>query len=459
MASPAKIVDLNLPTAVLVGRVNVGKSTLFNRLTETSHALVSEIPGTTRTRNIGIVNWRGKNFQLVDTGGLTFSDQVPLEDDIIAQTETALKNADLVMFVVDLQDDLLPQEKELARKILKKYGQKKTIMLVGNKADSRGIRDRAYDNVWLKLGLGAPLAVSAANGSNVGDLLDTIYKILSKAKKRPKRAEVPKNIINVAIIGKPNVGKSSLFNKLIGEPRVIVNEMPHTTREPHDTLVEIEGEMINFVDTAGIRRKTKVSGQLEREGISKSLEAVKRADVVLFILDTSEPITDQDKQLGGYIEEHAKSAIIVVNKWDAAEANEDSFRNDVKRKIYSYFPHLDYAPIIFVSALTEYRVHQIFPMISRAFKEKQISFTQSELDRFLLALIQKHRPSRGKGVRQPKILGFKQLASGPPVFEAAIKQKTSLHYSYINFIKNRMREEYGFFAAPIIIKLKKIKRV
>lgn len=459
MATPAKIHDMNLPTAVLVGRVNVGKSTLFNRMADTSRALVSEIPGTTRTRNIDVVTWRGKNFQLVDTGGLTFSDQVPLEKDIIEQTEKAINDAEAIIFVIDLQDELLPQEKELAKKLLKKFGQKKPIILVGNKADSASVRERAYDKSWLRLGLGAPIAVSAVTGSNVGDLLDIVFRMLGKSKKRPKTSIPEIKAINVTIVGKPNVGKSSLFNKLIGEPRVIVSDMPHTTREPHDTLVEIDNEKINFIDTAGIRRKTKVSGQLEREGISKSLSAIKRADIVLFVLDTSEPVSDQDKQLGGFIEEHAKSAIIVVNKWDLAEGNEDSFRNDVKKKIYSYFPHLDYAPIIFVSALTEYRVHQIFPLLLQAYAEKERVIPQKELDQFLQFLIKKHRPSKGKGVRPPKILGFKQIASGPPVFEAAIKQKTSLHSSYVSFIKNRMRERYGFFASPIIVKLRKMKKV
>lgn len=457
MATLAKIIDLNLPTAVLVGRVNVGKSTLFNRLTETAHAIVSEVPGTTRTRNIGLVTWRGKNFQLVDTGGLTFDQAVPLEKDIIEQTEVAIKNADMILFVVDLQDELLPQEKELAKKLLAKYRKEKQIILIGNKADSQLERQNAYNAEWKKLGLGDPIPVSAANGSNIGDLLDLIYKQLGKNKVRPKKSAKVSSL-KVAIIGKPNVGKSSLFNKLIGEPRVIVSDMPHTTREPHDTLVEVEGENIIFVDTAGIRRKTKVSGDLERQGIGKSLEAIKRSDIVLFILDAKEPITDQDKQLGGFLQEHAKSAILVINKWDAAEGNDDSFRNEVKQKIYRSFPHLDYAPIIFVSALSEYRVHQIFPLIKQAAKEKQLAIPPADLDNFIKRVTRLHQPSRGKGVRHPKILGFKQIASGPPVFEAAIKAKTSLHSSYIHYLKKRLREQFGFFATPLIIKLRKVKR-
>ncbi len=457
MSTPAKIIETNSPVAVLVGRVNVGKSTLFNRLTETAHALVSDIPGTTRTRNIGTVHWRGKSFQLVDTGGLTFDETVPLEKDIIEQTEIAIKNADLILFVVDLQDNLLPQEKELAKKLLTKYRGKKQIILIGNKADSTTERQYIYNTEWKKLGLGEPMPVSATNGSNIGDLLDVIYKNLGKSKKRPKKM-IEKKALKVAIIGKPNVGKSSLFNKLIGEPRVIVSDMPHTTREPHDTLIEIDGSYIIFIDTAGIRRKTKVSGNLEKQGIGKSLEAIKRANIVLFVIDAGEPITDQDKQLGGFLEEHAKSVIIVVNKWDLSEDNEDSFRNDVKKKIYKYFPHLNYAPIVFVSAKTEYRVHQIFPIIQQAATEKQMEIPAHELNEFFKHVIALHKPSRGKGVRHPKIISFQQIASDPPVFEAVIKQKTSLHTSYIHFLKHRLREQYGFFASPIIIKLRKVRR-
>jgi GTPase len=456
MATLAKIVDNNLPTAVLVGRVNVGKSTLFNCLTETTHALVSTIPGTTRTRNIGQVRWRGRQFRLIDTGGLTFDQSVPLENEIIAQTDIALKEADLVLFVVDMQGDLLPQEKELAKKLMTKFGAK-NIMLIGNKADSATERNRMYDADWLKLGLGEPMPVSAVNGSNIGDLLDKIYKHMGKASKRPKTAP-EKPALKIAIIGKPNVGKSSFFNKLIGEDRVIVSDMPHTTREPHDTLVNVDGDLIVFIDTAGIRRKTKVSGDLERQGIGKSLDAIRRADLVLFLLDTSEPITDQDKQLGGFLEEHAKSAIIVVNKWDLAEDNEDSFRNSVREKVYRSFPHLDYAPVVFASALTGYRVHQIFPVIKQAVECKKIIVPQKELDEFMRNIVKVHRPSKGKGVRHPKILGLTQVNSNPPVFEIAIKQKTSLHISYVQFLKKHLREKYGFFASPVIIKMRKVKR-
>ena len=456
MSTPAKIVDFELPVIALVWRVNVGKSTLFNRLTESTRALVSDIPGTTRTRNVGTALWRGKQVRIVDTGGLTFSDDVPLEEDIIKQTQAALKEANVVVFVTDIKDGLLPQEKELA-KLLQQKKKNCPIILVANKADSQTDQAMKYDRSWLKLGLGEPLAISAQNGSGLGDLLEEIFKHLRKMPKRPKTLPEIKPI-KVALIGKPNVGKSSLFNKLIGEDRVIVSDMPHTTREPHDTLVEVDGQHILFIDTAGIRRKAKVGGKLERQGITKSIEAMKRSDVVLFLLDTASAITDQDQQLGGLMRESTKSVIIVVNKWDLSDENTDEFRNEVKNKILKQFPHINFAPIVFVSAATNYRTHQIFPLIERAYRERQTVVPEEELQTFIKSVVKKHLPSRGKGVRHPKIMGFTQINAGPPIFEMFIKYKTSLNISYVHYLENRLREQFGFFATPIIIKLTKMKR-
>ncbi len=457
MTTLAKIVDQNLPNVVLVGRVNVGKSTLFNRIAETNQAIVSDIPGTTRTRNIKVVNWRGKNFTLVDTGGLTFDEDVPLEKDIIIQTEKALDTADVIVFVTDLQTGVLSQERELAKLIRRKY-KSKPVVLISNKADHENLRLRIYDPEWKSLGFGEPLPVSAANGGNVGDFLDLVYKQFGKKGVKKAKESIKFEPVKVALIGKPNVGKSTLFNKLIGEERVIVSDMPHTTREPHDTLVEVEGQHYLFVDTAGIRRKTKVKGELERYGIGKSIEAMKRADIVLLLLDTSESISDQDQQLAGLLREHTKSVIIIINKWDLAEENDDTFRNEVGARIYQSFPHLRYAPVVFISAKSGYRVHQIFPLLTRAWKERNIEIPDGELKEFLKAVKRKRLPTRGKGVHHPDVLALRQINNGPPIFEIFIKQKTSLHSSYISYLTNRLREKYSFFANPIIIKMTKLRR-
>ncbi len=474
MATPAKIINQNLPTIILVGRVNVGKSTLFNKILEENKAIVSAIAGTTRTRNIGIVNWRGKNFTLVDTGGLTFSEEVPLEKEIIEQTEMALKEADLIIFVVDIQAGLLPQEKELAKRLIK---DKSKIIFVANKADSEQIRMNTYEADWRKLGLGEPFPVSAANGANIGNLLDEIFKRLGKTPKRPKTVKKI-SPIRVAMIGKPNVGKSSLFNDLVGKHQVIVSDMPHTTREPHDTLVDVDGQPIIFVDTAGIRRKSNVSGELERASIGKSIDAVKRADIILLVLDASEPLSVQDQQLGGFLRENTKSTIIVLNKWDLVEERQkrisrpgeekgettmiskdtDEFKNNFKEEIYANFPHLDFAPIIFTSAKTKYKIHQMFPLIFRAWKERHTIVPEDELKEFFKKVTKQHRPSRGKGTKHPEVMSFHQIHNNPPMFEMMIKFQTSVHFSYVRYIENRLRESFGFFASPIVIKLTKLKR-
>lgn len=456
MSTLATIVDQRLPTVALVGRVNVGKSTLFNKILDRNLAIVSNQPGTTRTRNIATATWRGKQFRIIDTGGLTFTDEVPLEDDIIKQTEIALTEADVIVLVTDIQNGILPQEYELAKR-LRTDKNKKPVLLVANKSDNPATRTRVFDREWQKLNMGEALPVSAANGTSVGDLLDLIFKHFNSGARRPKVLDEAEPL-KVALVGKPNVGKSSLFNKLIGEDRVIVSSMPHTTREPHDTLVEVDGTSILFVDTAGIRRKTKVSGELERQGIDKSIAAINRADLILLVLDATEPVTDQDQQLAGLLREHTKSVIIVINKWDEASDNDDEFRNQVKEHIYKKFPHLNYAPIVLVSAKTGYRVHQIFPLIERAQKERQITLDDETLKNFLRAATKKHLPTRGLGVRHPQIVGLTQIRNNPPMFEIFIKHKTSVHISYVHYLTNRLREQFGFFAAPIIIKMTKMKK-
>ncbi|MFA6105711.1 MAG: ribosome biogenesis GTPase Der [Patescibacteria group bacterium] len=455
MSTPAKIVEKNLPVVALVGRVNVGKSTLFNKIIEQNLAMVSDIPGTTRTRNIAVASWRGKQFRLVDTGGLTFSEDVPLEDDIIKQTELAIAEADLIVFVTDIENGLLPQEVEIAKRLRTK-AKNKPLIFVANKADGVQSHNKVHDREWRKLGLGVPLPISATSGANLGDLLDLVYKGLGKAKRRPKKYDEEKPI-KVAIMGRPNVGKSSLFNKLIGEERVIVNPLAHTTREPHDILVSEGSTFIQFVDTAGIRRKAKVSGELERLGIAKSIATINKCDVVLLVLDATEPVTDQDQQLAGLLREHTRSVIIVINKWDLAQDNSDEFRNNVKKDIYASFPHLSFAPIVFTSSKTEYRVHQIFPLIKQAWEGRQIVISDEVLADFLKRVTKKRLPTKDRGVRHPRVISMSQIGFNPPMFELLIKSNTSLHISYVHYLNNRLREEFGFFATPIVMKMTKLK--
>ncbi len=471
----------SLPVVALVGRVNVGKSTLFNKLIEENKAIVSDVAGTTRTSNEGIVLWRGEEIKLIDTGGLTFDETVPLEEDIIKQSERAVKEADVILFVTDGKAGILPQEIELAKRLRKSS---KPILLIANKLDNARVTQQFEVNEWMKLGLGAPFLIAAASGKNLGDLLDKIYRILETVGKKPQSEEIEEvfpdeeeiiepedfrnlnRTINISLIGKPNVGKSSLFNKLIGEDRVIVSDMPHTTREPFDTLMTYEYEegeetkqqAIQFVDTAGIRRKAKVGEGLEQIGISKSIQSIEASDIILFVLDGNEPISSQDKQLGGLLEKRAKSVIILINKWDLTDDNSDTRRNEVKRMIMAEFPHLSFAEVLFVSGLTGYRVHQIFPVIMQVWQARHLVIPVKTLEFFLKQSVSQHRPARGKGTRFPEILGIRQLGTAPPVIELFIKYRTSLHRSYLHFLENRLREQFDLTGTPVIMKLRKQKR-
>jgi GTP-binding protein len=465
MTTAARKENKNLPTVVLVGRVNVGKSTLFNRLLEENKAIVSDVPGTTRTNNEGDILWRGRYFHLIDTGGLTFVDDVPFEKDIIAQTEQAMKKADLVVMVSDARTGIQPQERTLARRVLQS---RKPAMLVANKVDTNAQEISMHDSEWRQLGLGDAFPISGANGRNLGEFLDKIFQELQTASTlRPKsKTESKIPTMRVSIIGKPNVGKSSLFNKLIGEEKVIVSPIAHTTREPHDTLMtytHTDGKKkidqpILFVDTAGIRRKANVTGQLEKIGVSKSILSMQSSDIILLVLDGSESFSSQDLQLGGMIERHAKSVIILVNKWDLATDNSDHKRNEVKKMVYSYFPHLDFAPILFVSGKSGYRAHQIFETLIEVWNARHKMIKEDELRTFLKHATYDHRPSRGKGTRHPELTGMRQIDINPPVFELYVKYRTSIHSSYLNYLERKLRETFNFFGTPIILKLTKLKR-
>lgn len=457
----------NLPIICLVGRVNVGKSTLFNRLIEEQKAIVSPIAGTTRTRNEGYINWRGKQCIALDTGGLTFDDEIFLEKEIIAQTSAAIDEADVIVFVTSAEG-VLPQERELAR-IIQKRRKGKPVMLLVNKVDS--VKDERNIDLseWAPLAFGTPRIVSATNGRGIGDFLDELYTVFHRNKKQAKvfKEPLPEEAITVALIGKPNVGKSSLFNKLIGEDKVIVSDMPHTTRESYDTLLtythDVPGEekkdyLVNFVDTAGVRRKNHVTGSLEREGVGKTLKAIERSQIILLVLDGSQSISSQDKQLGGMLERKSKSVVILINKWDLAEDNSDTKRQEVKKMIYSNFPHLKFAPILFVSGKTGYRIHDIFELLVQIWTARHTHIANRGLDKFVLDAVHHRLPTKGKGTRHPAILGMRQLNENPPIFEIFIKAKTSLHRSYVQFLENQLRERFNFVGTPIVIKMTKMKK-
>lgn len=448
------IVDQQLPTIALVGRVNVGKSTLFNKIVEQRRAIVSDVPGTTRTRNIAAFSWRGVQARIIDAGGLTFHKEQLFEPEILEQTERAVAEAEIVLLVMDAHDGVLPQEREIAKFLHRK---KITVIPVMNKADAPRDRDAVHERSWLSLGFGTPRPVSAANGNGVGDLLDEIFSQLRRGHRRPKQLKEHKTI-RVAIVGKPNVGKSTLLNQIAGEQHVITSSTAHTTRETFPLLVHWGAHYIEFLDTAGVRRKSHVDEGIERAGVSQSVMAIESADVVLLLVDAADPSSSQEKTLARLIESKRRSVIIVVNKCDVLDDTGDEMRASMTDYMRRAYPHVAFAPLVFISAQTGYRVHQLYEAIVASYDARHRLIDDHTLDEFLRNLIAKHRPTRGIGNAPPKLYAIKQMATDPPEFQISVKARTSLNSSYIRFMERALRETFGFVGTPIVMFTKKTKQ-
>ncbi|OIO06417.1 ribosome biogenesis GTPase Der [Candidatus Falkowbacteria bacterium CG_4_9_14_3_um_filter_36_9] len=466
----------NLPTVIIFGRTNVGKSTLFNCLTEKNKALVSKIEGTTRDSNIGEVEWCGRAFTLIDTGGIinlpyligkkiTADNINNIDAQVQKQARDFLTRADLILFLVDTKAGLLPMDKQMSL-ILKKITNKKKFILVANKADSMKQREKIAE--FYKLSLGDPIPVSAVTGSGTGDLLDIIIKKIAETKSRkskslPKEEAAGEKPINVCLLGRPNVGKSSLFNKILGYERVIVSKEPHTTREPQDTLISYLGHPIKFIDTAGISKegkkiRTKTTSHLHliKEGINKSLLSLNKADIALFILDISQTITHQDSKIIEEIINRKKSLIIIANKWDLINAKDTKKFKDI---IYGKLPFIRWVPIQFISSLTGAKINKIMEIVMEIKDSRQKEITDNQLSKFLNQAVKIHRPVKGKGVKHPYIYYLKQTRSNPPEFELRIGAKDNIHFSYIRFIENRLRKKFGFIGTPVTIRVTKNTKV
>ena len=479
----------NLPSVVIFGRTNVGKSTLFNRLTEKNQALVSKIEGTTRDSNLGAVDWRGKSFELIDTGGIMNikyltgkkTETGDIEEKVQIQAREMLKRADLILFMVDAVAGIMPQDRQMAMFLKKNIPAKKSpqppftkggnnIILVVNKVDSQKLRKEIAE--FHKLALGEPILISAATGSGTGDLLDIIVEKLRKiADPRGLRARRPRGSaiggqqsIDVCIFGQPNVGKSCLLNSILGEERVIVSPAPHTTREPQDTIMEYKNQTVKLIDTAGISKKGKQAAYgkkekkyaLEKMGIAKSLGSLNKVDIVLMMIDISKPITRQDLKIIEEIVERKKSIIIIANKWDLVEErNTKEYTEYLRDKL----PFISWAPIQFTSALTGEKVKKIMDLILEISEQRKKEITDSQANSFLMRIVKRHRPAKGKGLKHPHIHKFKQARSDPPVFELRIGAKDDLHFSYVRFIENRLREKFGFLGTPITIYVDKNKAI
>jgi len=375
-----------------------------------------------------------------------------IEQEIIEQTKEALKKADLIIMVVDGQAGLLPEDKELAL-VLKKL--KTPTVLVCNKIDNQKYQYQIND--FFKLGLGNPYPVSAVNGSQVGDFLDELIKKMKWPVGRPAK-QVEKSGIKVAMIGKPNAGKSSLVNQILGEKRVIVSDTPQTTREPQDTEIIYKGQKIILIDTAGLRKKANIKPGLEKQATKKTITTIKKADIILLVTESDKALAKQDSHLAGLIKDSGAGIIVIANKWDLIEDKDEKIDSKMMHYYQQQFPFLSFAPLIFISAKTGKNVDKILDLILQINEELNKKIPEEKLLEVLKTAVKKHRPVKAKGEKRPHIYAIKQTRIAPPEFLVIIGQDESLHFSYLRFIENQIREHFGFSGVPVIIKVRNIKR-
>lgn len=437
----------NRPIVAVVGRPNVGKSTIFNKLTGTKISIVEDTPGVTRDRIFGEVEWLNKYFTIIDTGGIE-----PESDDIILsqmrnQAMLAVDMAHVILFVVDGKSGLTAADKEVAD-ILRRT--KKPVLLVVNKIDSKSQFDNIYD--FYELGLGNPIAISGANSMGLGDLLDEVVENFPEG----LNMEYDEDVIRVAITGKPNAGKSSILNNILGEERVIVSPIAGTTRDAIDTYFEKDENKFLLIDTAGIRRRSKVYENVERFSVIRSMSAVDRADVVLIVIDATEGVTEQDTKIAGIAHDEGKACIFVVNKWDLIEKDNKTmgnFRMSVREK----FPFMTYAPILFVSAVSNQRIGKILETVVEVSAEQNKKVTTSVLNQVIGEAIMLNQPPSDKG-RRLKIYYGTQTGVKPPTFNLFINDKELTHFSYTRYLENRLRENFGFEGTSIKIEYSQKKK-
>ena len=431
---------MSKPVAAIVGRPNVGKSTLFNKLIGERRAIVEDTPGVTRDRIYGETEWNGRRFLLVDTGGIE-----PKTDDIILkkmrmQAEIAIETADVIIFICDIHAGLVADDRDIAV-MLKKSG--KPVVICVNKMDRVGTPPAEFYEFY-ELGFDRdPIILSSLHGTGTGDLLDAVLEGFPPE----EEDEVEEDVISVAVIGKPNAGKSSIINRIVGSERLIVSSIAGTTRDAIDTRVETPFGVFNFIDTAGIRRKSKVEDSIERYSVLRAKMAVERADVCLIMADAAEGITEQDERIAGIAHEAGKASIIVMNKWDTLEKDTGTV-NAFKKKIYDALSYMTYAPIAFVSAKTGQRVEGMFETICDVYREASKRVTTGMLNDLLSDAIARHQPPSDKGKRL-KIYYMTQISIRPPTFVIFCNDAELFHFSYQRYIENCLRETFGFHGTPI----------
>ncbi|GGL47037.1 ribosome biogenesis GTPase Der [Sporolactobacillus putidus] len=430
---------MSKPTVAIVGRPNVGKSTIFNRIVGGRTAIVEDRPGVTRDRLYGNGTWLDHEFHVIDTGGIDIGDE-PLLMQMKAQAEIAIEESDVILFIVDGKTGLTEADEEVAR-ILRRS--QKPVVLGVNKLDNTKIRDQKYE--FYSLGLGDPYGISGAHGLGLGDLLDQVIKDFPDEKDAPE----DENAIRFTLIGRPNVGKSSLVNAILGKERVIVSDLAGTTRDAIDTPFSRDGQTYVIVDTAGIRRRGKIYEKTEKYSVLRAQRAIEESDVVLVLINGEEGIIEQDKKIAGIAHDAGRAVIIVVNKWDAVN-KDDKTMDKFRKKIRDEFQFISYAPIVFLSALTKQRLPQLLPMIQQVAENHSLRVQTSLLNDCIMDTVAMTPPPSDKG-RRLKIYYATQVAVRPPVFILFVNDPELLHFSYIRHIENRIRETFGFVGTPIKI--------
>lgn len=440
---------MSKPVVAIVGRPNVGKSTFFNYIVGKRISIVEDTPGVTRDRIYADANWRGMDFTVIDTGGIEPESEDLIVSQMRNQADIAISMADVIVFVTDIKRGITNADNEIALMLRKS---KKPIVLVCNKADNFGkTSDDIYE--FYNLGLGDPHPVSSINALGIGDVLDAIYEKLPKN----DNEEDDSTVIKVALIGKPNVGKSSLVNKILGENRVIVSNIAGTTRDAIDSEFENSYGKYVFIDTAGIRRKSKVTENLERYSVMRTSLAIERSDVCIFMIDANEGVTEQDAKIAGEAHEAGKGIIIAVNKWDEYEKDNNTVEK-YKKEIYNKLSYLSYAPIIFISAKTGQRVEKLYELINTVASQNAMRVSTSVLNQVLNEAIAIVQPPTDKGKRL-KIFYMTQASTKPPTFVVFVNDKQLFHFSYERYLVNQLRKEFVLTGTPIriIVREKKDK--
>lgn len=425
------------PVAAVVGRPNVGKSTLFNRIVGRRVAIVEDTPGVTRDRIYAEADWNGVDFALIDTGGIEPSNAEPIPSQMRAQAEIAMETADVVLFLVDGKEGLTAADQEVAELLRRRSGQ---VILVVNKIDTARLPDDFYD--FYELGLGEPIPVSSANMLGLGDLLDHMTALFPAAVESGEAER-----INIAIIGKPNTGKSSLLNALAGENRAIVSDIAGTTRDSIDTPLEQDGVAYTLVDTAGIRRKSRINEAVERYSVIRAVAAIERCDVCLLMIDAAEGITEQDKKIAGVAHEAGKGIVIAVNKWDLVQKQTNTMK-EFRKKTAAELTFMSYAPVIFISVLRHQRLEQVLQTCRTVAEYRAMRIQTGRLNSLISDAVMMKQPPSDKGKRL-KIYYVAQIGVKPPLFSFQVNDRKLVHFSYSRYLENKIREAFGFEGTSI----------